>query len=237
MIDQVAQNQRRALLLLLAFGGAIAFVVLLVAVVAGIPVIGLVVALVVGGAAAWVARSRADGAVADRLGAVAADPEAHARLHNLVEGLCLANGLAKPTLAVIDDARPNALVWGVDPQHAHLAVTSGLLEALDRIELEAVLAHELSRIKQGDTAPATVAVATVGLLTPFPGLLARAVAPTAEQVAAADASAVEMTRYPPGLVAALEEVEPVEDAAPVLAHLWLDHRTSLEVRIDTLREL
>ena len=73
-----------------------------------------------------------------------ADPEQYQRLHNLVEGLCIAGGLPKPGVYVIDDPAPNAFATGRNPKHAAIAVTTGLLEKMNRVELEGVLAHELS---------------------------------------------------------------------------------------------
>ena len=75
-------------------------------------------------------------------------PEEYRRLHNLVEGLCIAGGLPKPRLYVVDDPAPNAFATGRNPKHAAIAVTTGLLEKMNRVELEGVLAHELSHIQQ-----------------------------------------------------------------------------------------
>ena len=72
-----------------------------------------------------------------------ADGPEYRRYHNLVEGLCIAAGLPKPRLYVVDDPAPNAFATGRNPKHAALAVTTGLLEMMNRVELEGVLAHEL----------------------------------------------------------------------------------------------
>src|SRR5687767_15746727 len=93
-----------------------------------------------------------------------ADPVEHARLHNIVEGLCIAAGLPKPRVYVIDDPSPNAFATGRDPKHAAVAVTTGLLEKLNRVELEGVLAHELSHIKNYDILVSTLAVTMVGVI-------------------------------------------------------------------------
>ncbi len=93
-----------------------------------------------------------------------ADPVTYARLHNLVEGLCIAAGLPKPRVYVIDDPAPNAFATGRDPQHAAIAVTTGLLERMNRVELEGVLAHELSHIKNYDILVSTLAVTLVGVI-------------------------------------------------------------------------
>src|SRR5262249_56844359 len=86
------------------------------------------------------------------------------RYHNLVEGLCIAAGLPKPRLYVVDDPAPNAFATGRNPKHAALAVTTGLLEQMNRVELEGVLAHELSHVKNYDMLVGTVAVVAVGAI-------------------------------------------------------------------------
>ena len=93
-----------------------------------------------------------------------ADEHTYARYHNLVEGLCIASGLPKPRLYIIDDPAPNAFATGRNPQHAAIAVTTGLLEKMNRVELEGVLAHELSHVKNYDVLVMTLAVTMVGIL-------------------------------------------------------------------------
>ena len=228
MNDQVAQNKRRSLVLTVAFGAVIAVVIAVVLALVGLGLVGLAIALVVGAAAAFARYRTSDAAVLRLSGAVEADPARHARLHNLVEGLCIASGLPKPRLYVIDDAAPNAFAIGRSPQHAAIAVTTGLLDKLNRVELEAVLAHELSHVKSGDILVATLAVTMVGFV-PLPApersrLVQLAVSPG--RAARADVSAVEMTRYPPGLIAALEKLRDdptvVRAGSPAMAHLWIE---------------
>ena len=91
-----------------------------------------------------------------------ADPEEYRRLHNLVEGLCIAGGLPKPGVYIVDDPAPNAFATGRNPKHAAIAVTTGLLEKLNRVELEGVIAHELSHIRNYDILVSTLAVTLVG---------------------------------------------------------------------------
>lgn len=71
-------------------------------------------------------------------------------LHNMIEELCLASGLPKPQIAIVDDPSLNAFATGRDPQHALVAVNTGLLKALDENELRGVLAHEMSHIYNRD---------------------------------------------------------------------------------------
>jgi heat shock protein HtpX len=180
-----------------------------------------------------------------------ADPVVDARLHNLVDGLCTAAGVPRPALFVIEDPAPNALAYGLDPKRAALAVTTGLLERLERVELEGVLAREVARIKHHDTRPATVAVPLLSLVGGVASLRTRIL--TAAQgggTTLADANGVALTRYPPGLVAALEKLRAdghvVHAGSAATAHLWIeppsagstDHpHPPLEERIAALREL
>jgi len=72
-------------------------------------------------------------------------------LHNVVDALAIGEGIPKPALYVIEDTAPNAFATGRDPNHASIAVTRGLLQKMDRAELEGVLAHEMSHVKNLDT--------------------------------------------------------------------------------------
>lgn len=97
-------------------------------------------------------------------GAHEADPVQHLELHRLVENLAITAGLPKPRVYIIEDPAPNAFAAGRDPQHAVVAVTTGLMARLDRTELEGVLAHELSHIGNRDILVMTVAVVLAGFI-------------------------------------------------------------------------
>lgn len=73
------------------------------------------------------------------------------QLFHVVQNLCIGSGLVMPKIYLIDDSAPNAFATGRDPKHAVICITSGLLEKLDKLELEGVIAHELSHIKNFDT--------------------------------------------------------------------------------------
>jgi heat shock protein HtpX len=81
-----------------------------------------------------------------------------------VENLCIGAGLPMPDVYVIEDGSPNAFATGRDPKHASIAVTRGLLQKLDKLELEGVIAHELSHIGNYDTRVMTIVVVLVGLV-------------------------------------------------------------------------
>jgi len=85
-------------------------------------------------------------------------------LYRIVENLSLTAGLPMPKIYIIEEKQPNAFATGRDPKHAVVAVTRGLLEKLDRVELEGVISHEISHIKNKDILLSTIVVILVGLV-------------------------------------------------------------------------
>src|SRR5687767_555628 len=93
-----------------------------------------------------------------------ADPARDRMLINIVEEMAIAGGLPVPEVWVIEDSAPNAFATGRDPRHAMVAVTTGLYDKLTRDELQGVIAHELSHIRNEDVRYATLVVVTVGAI-------------------------------------------------------------------------
>jgi heat shock protein HtpX len=114
-----------------------------------------------------------DRAVLAMSGARPVSRESHKDLWNILENLCISSGMMMPALYIINDPSPNAFATGRDEKHAAIAVTSGLLQILDRSELEGVVAHELAHIKNRDTLVMTVVVILVGLITLISDFLLR----------------------------------------------------------------
>lgn len=85
-------------------------------------------------------------------------------IHNIVENLAITAGLPKPKLYILEERAPNAFATGRDSEHAVVAVTTGLIEILDRSELEGVLAHEMSHIGNRDMLVSTVVVVLAGVI-------------------------------------------------------------------------
>ncbi|HVT77607.1 MAG TPA: M48 family metalloprotease, partial [Acidimicrobiales bacterium] len=164
MYDQVASNKRRSVILIGAFVVLVFLVAWAFNELLGYGVVGLVAALVIALVSSFAAYWKSDAVALAMSHAKPADPTEYARLHNLVEGLCIAAGLPKPRVYVIDDPAPNAFATGRNPQHAAVAVTTGLLEKMNRVELEGVLAHELSHVKNYDILVSTLAVTMVGIV-------------------------------------------------------------------------
>lgn len=223
--------------------GIAVFVVAFVLLVWVLGIHALWPAIVLGAGAGVALWLRSDAIVLASTRAVAADPKVHARFLNVVEGLGASSGVAEPDLYVIDDDALNALAFGRSPRQSTLVVTTGLLDELDRMELEAVVAHLIALLKSNATAGATMAAVTrVG--RPPLGELGGAVH------VLADREAVALTRYPPAMVSALEKLAASNNVvgrdASATAHLWLvnpladpeaGRHQPLDQRIAYLREL
>ena len=97
-------------------------------------------------------------------GAKEADPRQYRELHRIVENLAITAGLPKPRVFVVNEPQPNAFATGRNPEHGVVAVTTGILEKLDKSELEGVLAHELAHIGNRDMFVSTVTVVFAGTL-------------------------------------------------------------------------
>ncbi len=197
-------NRRRALLIAAAPGFVVFIVVALGCVAAGLDVVG-VVAGVCAGLVVWLTLWRgATGFLVRTLGARSGGDAELARAENLVDGLCATMGVEPPDILVIDDETRQALALGRKSGAAVLVVTSGLLQALDPVGLEGVLAHELVHVKRADIAPATMAAAIVLPLAPFFPVsgLVHVLAGRGREFRT-DALAVAATKFPPGLRDAL----------------------------------
>lgn len=174
-----------------------------------------------------------------------------ARLENLVEGLVASAGVREPSLYAIDDPAVNALVVGRSGDRAAMAITTGALTTLERIELEALVAQQLVQIRTADIVPRTVAAALLAPLaalasSQYDKVVGNIVDP--DQRFRNDALGVSITRYPPGLVAAYERMaaaNPRPAASPsAVEHLWMvatrpgaGTHPATENRIEALREL
>jgi len=162
MYELIASNKRRSILLVGAFVLVVSLVGAAFGIVFGYGWQSTVIALVFSGALAFASYWKADTVALAVSRAHPADPAEYRRLYNLVEGLTIASGLPMPRIYIVDDPAPNAFATGRNPRHAAIAVTTGLLEKMNRVELEGVLAHELSHIKNYDILVSTIAVTLVG---------------------------------------------------------------------------
>jgi len=128
--------------------------------------IGTIVAVVVGTIMAVSSLQSGATSVLRSTGAEPADPTnpAHQQLINVVEEMSIASGMPKPQIFVVPDSDPNAFATGKDPQHSYVAVTKGLLDTLNREELQGVIAHEMSHVRNYDIRLMTVVAAFVGAI-------------------------------------------------------------------------
>ena len=270
MFELIRSNKRRSLALVAGFMVVVVLVGAAIGFVVGNGVLFTFIALVFSGAVAFASYWKADKIALRMSRARPASAVEYQRLHNLVDGLCIAAGLPKPGVHVIEDPAPNAFATGRNPEHAAIAVTTGLLEKLNRVELEGVVAHELGHIKNYDILVSTLAVTMVGtvalladsairlmwwnggrvarhgdqnnrnnpiayigfaLLVVSP-LIAKAMqaAISRRRETLADVTACQLTRFPPGLISALEKLQEdttvTHSASTATAHLWIEQPMS-----------
>jgi len=266
MFELIRSNKRRSVMLVASFVLIVALVGAAIGLLVGNGPVFTLVALLISAAIAFGSYWKAD-AIALRMSRARPAPrDEYPRLHNLVDGLCIAGGLPKPRVYIVDDPAPNAFATGRNPEHAAIAVTTGLLGMLNRVELEGVVAHELSHIRNYDILVSTLAVTMVGavalmsdfairlmwwnggrvprrgdqsnsnnplaflgfallILAPF---IAKAMQATISRrrETLADVSACQLTRYPPGLISALEKLQAdttvTHSASTATAHLWIE---------------
>src|SRR5439155_6654048 len=122
----------------------------------------LVVALIISIALSWSSYRYGDRVVLATSRARLVTHEEEPRLHNVVEGLALAAGLPKPAVYVVPEQSPNAFATGRDPDHSSVAVTQGLLDTMNRVELEGVIGHEMSHVRDRDILLGTIVATVVG---------------------------------------------------------------------------
>src|SRR6202163_4275979 len=153
MYHQIAHNKRNSIILIALF--------LLVWLLAGFiigefggglstAIAGAIILGVLGICAAAYSYYFGAATVLAAVGAHEADPGQYQQLYNIVETLAIGDGVPVPKVYIIDDPSPNAFATGRDPKHAAVTVTTGLLEMMNRSELEGVLAHEMSHVKNYD---------------------------------------------------------------------------------------
>ncbi len=162
--DEISANKWKSYLLILFFFGFVIALGLILGVYYGSTYFGLILALIIGVIYFLFSYYSGASAILTMTGAKEAKKPEHAYLINTVEGLSIAAGLSKPPkVYVIDDSALNAFATGRDPEHSAVTVTTGLMQKLNRQELEGVLAHELSHIKNYDIRVMMLAAVMVGL--------------------------------------------------------------------------
>jgi heat shock protein HtpX len=268
--EQIASNKRKTAALVV---GAIVFLAAIgyaIGLVFGNGSVWLVVALIFALISSIGSYFYGDRLVLASTRAKEVTPEEAPRLHNIVDGLAIAAGVPKPRVYVVPEEAPNAFATGRDAEHSSIAVTQGLLETMNRVELEGVIGHEISHVRDRDILVGTVVATLVGaavLMSEFAmrawfwggiggrrrsndsngggvielvllgvGILLIITAPVAAQIIKlsvsrnreylADSEGAMLTRYPPGLISALQKIEAaphaMRSANNATAHLWLE---------------
>lgn len=175
MYNQIASNKRKTWILLFGFSVFAVGLVTLLAIQFGVPVEDALI----GGTVFAVIYSIVSFYLSDRVvlsvtGAKPIEKRDHPELYRLVENVSITAGLRTPKIYIINDPSPNAFATGRDPDHASVAFTTGLLNVLNKQELEGVVAHEIGHIKNFDIRIMTMVVVLVGLVLLVSQIMIRA---------------------------------------------------------------
>ena len=296
MFEDIKKNKIKSWFIVLLFLAFIAVIVYYICMALDLGELSIIIAMIFAIVSTWGSYYYSDKIVLKLNNARPATKEEDLKLVNILDSLVISAGLQeKPQLYVIEDAQPNAFATGRNPKHAVICVTSGLLEKLDYYELESVLAHEMSHIKNYDILLSAVVSVMVGLVVILSdwftrisfyggrrgrdrdndnngnaiimliGLIFLILAPIFGQLMQlaisrkreflADATAIEFTRNPDGLISALEKISADPNELKVAnkatenmyianpfrnkkksSDLWSTH-PSTEARIEALRNL
>ena len=246
MYSDIKSNKIKTGFIVSLFIIVIALIVYYVSMAFDLGYMSIVIAMIFSIGSAWASYYYSDKIVLSINRARPATQEQYQKLNNILDGLMISSGLKnRPRLYVVDDPQPNAFATGRNPQNSVICVTTGLLEKLDYYELEGVVAHELSHIKNYDLRLSAVVSVMVGfmvILTDWVsralfwgrgrdnddnnsgnpilmiiGLICLLLAPIFGQLMQlalsrrreylADASAVELTRNPDGMISALQKLD------------------------------
>jgi len=242
LFDQIASNKRRTWILLIAFfillaliGAAVGYLWL------GSSLGGVILALIIGGIYAFSMIFQSTEVVMRMNGAREVTEEQAPQLYHIVQDMAMVAQIPMPRVYIVDDPSMNAFATGSNPQNAAVAATTGLLAVMNREELEGVIGHEVSHIRNYDIRISTIAVALASAITMLSSiggrrrdddreggsgleiiililsLLAIVLAPLAATLVQlaisrqreflADASSVELTRNPQGMINALLKLD------------------------------
>lgn len=246
MYEDITKNKIKTGIIISIFIIVITLIVYYICMAFDLGTFSIIIALAFSILSAWGSYYYSDKIILSFNHARPATEEEDAKLIDILDGLMVSSGLQyRPKLYVVDDPQPNAFATGRNPKHSVICVTTGLLNKLDYYELEGVVAHELSHIKNYDirlSAVVTVMVGFIVMLSDFVsrilfwgggssddndskggnpilmiiGLICLILAPifgnlmklalSRRREYLADASAVELTRNPDGLISALEKI-------------------------------
>lgn len=173
MFNEVRNNKIKSYFLMFIFLIIIAGLGLLIGAIFGSLIGGLVIAVVCAVIYTIVVFFSGDNMILGLSGAKEAKKVEFPHLFHTVEGLAVSAGIPTPKAYVIEDEAMNAFATGRDPEHASITVTTGLMKKLNRQELEGVVAHEMSHVKNFDIRTMMLAVVLVGVVALLSGILLR----------------------------------------------------------------
>jgi heat shock protein HtpX len=171
--EQVDDNKLRSNIVIVLFVAFVSLASYLIAYTMGydLSIVGIV--FVLSGLFSFASYYYSDQMILSISGAIPANRKDHFNFYTVAENLALADSLPMPKLYVIDDTAMNAFATGRDPEHAVVCATTGLLNRLNRTELEGVVAHELSHVKNYDTRLMGIVTILVGMVTLLADILLR----------------------------------------------------------------
>ena len=269
LFQQIARNKRKTAGIMVVFT--------LILALAGVgfgylfadnPILGLIIALVACAIYLLIVLPNPANLVMSLNHAQEVHEDDNPELWHVVQDMALVGKVPMPRVFIINDASPNAFATGRDPEHSAVAVTQGLLDMMNREELEGVLGHEISHIRNYDILVSTIAAVLVGVISYLSGIASRYIwwidddrdsdndsnnaivmvfkivaivfvlilGPLCASLAQmalsrnreylADASSVELTRNPQGLISALEKIDgsnPINQADPSSAGMYIEN--------------
>jgi len=171
---QQAANKRKTFMLLALFGALMWLVVYAALTYMGSSTAGIVpIAVGLSLISVWGSYYASDKLVLTMTGARQIQESDNPRLYALIQEVCIASGLPMPKVAIVEDSAPNAFATGRNPEHALIAFTTGILDAMDKDELQGVIAHEMAHVANRDTLVSAVAATTAGAIAIFSDFLMR----------------------------------------------------------------
>lgn len=162
--NQISANKTKSFWMFFVFILVIALIGFAFGETTGYGLSGLGIALIIAGLMSFFSYWYSDKLVLTMSQAKEVKHDEMPDLYHIVENLCIGAGLPVPKIYLIDDTAPNAFATGRDPQHAVICLTTGIVSKLEKLELEGVIAHELSHIKNYDMRLMTLAVVLVGVI-------------------------------------------------------------------------
>lgn len=162
--SQISANKYKTWLIIILFIATISGIVYVYAHATGYGLSIVGIALILSGVMGFGSYYYSDKMILAMSGAKKATKQEYPTFYRTIENLCIATGMPKPKIYVINDSSPNAFATGRDPHHAIVCATTGILEKLNKTELEGVMAHELSHVRNYDIRLMSIVVILVGLV-------------------------------------------------------------------------